>query len=239
MKISPLAIAAAALIGVAIARPKTASATQRATPSSGSLRDIALVVEQKTGLPGFAEFAEATAWNESRGNPDATNTSRSEAASAARGYDRNLERYGNSGFPRSRYVWGSGGWFGLLPSTALADRAWNNTDPLLVRDRVASVVLLAALAQRVVRNHFSNIPAEHRNWLTIRRFMASNARGYDYLEQMKGTAGRRERFARDYKAVGLNPSNMFRRITAGTRRADPALYQEILAEQRGQQRTQS
>ena len=227
------AIVAAAIIGASLGKPRQVRAKTSipAPRSTGSLREIAEKVERETGINGFASFAEAAAWNESKLNAEAVNTSRSEAAAAARGYDGNLNRYGSSPFPRSRYVWGSGGWFGFLPSTALADRAWNNEDPLLVRDRVGSVVLLAAFVQRVVRNHFGNLPVQHRNWLTIRRFMGSNRRGYDFNEELEGTAGRRKRFARDYEAVGLEPDLMFQRVSAGSRRADPSLLAEILNQQ--------
>lgn len=234
---NPIAVALAALAGVALASvgdrgPRSVSPDIARPPkSSGTLREIAETVEDKIGIPGFADFAEAVAWNESRGNPDAINDSRAEASAAARGYDENVRRYGSSGFPRSRYVWGSGGWFGFLPSTALADPAWQNADPLLVLDRVGSVVLLAAFVQRIERNWFRKIPPEHRNWWTIRRFLGSNLRGLDWREEMEGTPGRRLRFARDYRAIDLDPDLMFAPVVRGKRRADPALYREILATQ--------
>jgi hypothetical protein len=232
-------ILAAAVLGIAIAKGTETTRPTIATPTAtrADLRELADLVEEEIGLPGFSDFAAAVAWRESRYNPQAKNTAPAEAAAAARGYDANGDRYAGSGFPRSRYTFGSGGWFGFLPSTALADREWNDADPFLIFDPAASVVLLGAFAQRIARNRFPALPPSARNWLTVRRFMAGNKIGLDWREELPNTARRRERLAEDYRAAGISPARMFTPIGSGTRRADPALYFEILNRGKGKTST--
>lgn len=86
-------------------------------------------------------------------------TQDAEALAARRAYKRAMEqgRYSACGnpWPASRYVFGSGGWFGGLPSNML--HAFTGTplacaDPWLVFEPEASLVMAIAMAKRLVGN---------------------------------------------------------------------------------------
>lgn len=220
----------AATLGRADAKP-TPPPFPMAKYDRGTLRSAARAVEQKLRMPGFADFAESVAVNESRFNNLAIDDGQSALDAARRGYDGNPGRYGDSPYPRSWYTWGTGGWYQLLPSTALASREWNHEHPMLVFTPLGSTLLLASFIQRVKRNHFENLPASERNWLAIRRFMLSNKAGYDYEEKLPRTTAKRERYARDLEQVGVAPSFMYEIVPSGTIRATPDVYQSMLDEQ--------
>lgn len=199
-----------------------ATARRPLPPQGGGfaqIQSIASQVEQRAQIPGFTAFALGTAQRESLGNNLAVNDSPSEAAAACRGYKRNLgdpyDRYVNNPFPAERWCWGSGGWYGQLPSTALAAPGFHEDDPYLVFDPVASTVLLADWIRRVKNGFFSKLPPEHRNWLTVRRFMSSNKIGLDYNEQLEKSPKVRERFAADLAKRGIDPSFMYKPVTIG------------------------
>lgn len=177
------------------------------------IQGLAGDVERRAGIPGFAAFALGVAERESDGNNLAANTSDSEAAAACHGYETNPGRYGDSPYPAERWCWGSGGWYGQLPSTALAAPGFEQSDPYIVFDPLASTVLLADFVRRVVRGHFSKLPASARNWLTLRRFMASNTVGLDYGETLARSRAVRERFASDLAKRGISPSFMYEPVT--------------------------
>lgn len=93
------------------------------------------------GLPElFPEWAKPTDTN--------FQTQQNEADAAAKGYERNKYLH-DCPWPRSRYVFGSGGWFGLLPATGVA--VFRNTryaciDPWSVFDPPASLVMAMGYA---------------------------------------------------------------------------------------------
>jgi hypothetical protein len=177
-------------------------------------------------MPGFAKFALAVAKNESRGNNLAVNNSSSEAKAACRGYDNNPGKYGDNPYGRGRFCFGSGGWFGFLPSTALAAPSFRNEDPYLIFDPAASVALLADYVRRVKNGFWGKLPTSCRNWLTVRRFMASNKVGFDCDETNYDRSYKvRERFARDLKYHGFNPNFMYTPVTIGNWPGDWAMYQ--------------
>ena len=101
----------------------------------------------RTGAPEELQILAALQrYTESRGNPKAglgqpelypwwaepRNAPRdkqvAESKNAADGYDRNAEAYGESPYPRRMWIFGTGGPYGLLPSSALAP--WRDTDEL-------------------------------------------------------------------------------------------------------------
>ncbi len=230
-------VATALAVGIAIA---AASITTPSRPASvpfppesarrgkSELRSIATRVEQQLRMPGFADFAVGVAENESRFNNLAVDSSPSAQRQARYGYANNPVRYGDSGYPASWYTWGTGGWYQMLPTTALADRAWNSHDPMLVFDPVASTFLLAAFVQRVQRNHFAKLPHAERNWLAVRRFLRSNKAGLDWQEQLPGTRGKRERFGRDLEANGIPAGFMYDFVPTNSLRATPSAFESYL-----------
>jgi hypothetical protein len=224
-------VLAAAVVGLAwlaagdaearVPRPKKAG-------GYGQIWDLARIVEQRAQMPGFAKFALAVAKNESRGNNLALNDSTSERNAACRGYDNNLSKYGNNPYGRDRFCFGSGGWFGFLPSTALSAPSFRNEDPYLVFDPAASVALLADYIWRVKKGFFNKLPTSCQNWLTVRRFMASNSVGLDCDEtNYDRSAVVRERFSRDLKYHGYNPNFMYQSVTIGDWPGDWDLYQTL------------
>lgn len=75
------------------------------------------------------------------GRPVLSDAQRNEARAATKGYDNSPHLHGC--WPRSGYVFGSGGWFGFLPSTALS--RLRNTElrcqhPFTVFDPASSIV---------------------------------------------------------------------------------------------------
>lgn len=69
------------------------------------------------------------AWRESKWNANAKRTTSAERAAATKLYNRNRERFACSGKPASAYTWGSGGYFGFLPGTAVASAEDDCGDP--------------------------------------------------------------------------------------------------------------
>jgi hypothetical protein len=210
------------------ARSARAAFVPRQGGSYAQIQRLGGEAEQLAGMPGFAAFALGVATRESGGDNMQSNTSASEAAAAARGYDRNRDGiFRDNPYPRQRFVFGSGGWFGLLPSTALSFDGWHNADPYLVFDPTASVAMFANFVRKVVLGHFSKIPPEHRNWLTIRRFMSSNAHGLDWREELEKSPRIRERFAGDLAKRGIDPSFMFEPVRIEHWPGNVAIYQQL------------
>ena len=226
MKSGPLVLSALVGVGLALASRPAKGRTFQSGASSPSVRDVAGVVERDLGMPGFADFAAAAAYGESRSNPSARNTSASEAARAAQGFKKFRRMYDVDERRPGDWTFGSGGWFGFLPSTALGEREWSDADPRLIFDPVAATVLMAAFAQRVARRHFGQLPASARDWLTIRRFMASNRTGLDFLEERPGTEERRQKLERHYQHTGSDPIGMHTPVQ-WARRADQAYLKEL------------
>lgn len=228
----PLAVAA----GIALAPKAKASAVPRVPEQGGGyaeVRRLASQVEGEAGMPGFTAFALAVADRESDGNNLSANTSPSEAAAACRGYHDNLgdpfDRYVDNPYPESRWCFGSGGYYGLLPSTALAAKGFHNSDPWLVFDPEASTALFADWVYRIVRGYFHKLPAQHRTFLTLRRFMSSNTIGLDWREQKSKSPKIRERFATDLRQRGIDPSFMHQRVRIKHFPGAVALYQAMTA----------
>lgn len=76
------------------------------------------------------------------GQPALSNAQRKEARAATSGYNRSAYLHGC--WPKSGYVFGSGGWFGFLPSSALKgykDTALQCQHPFTIFDPVNSVVM--------------------------------------------------------------------------------------------------
>ncbi len=220
---------AAAVVGLAWFATTPASARAAVRPKEekyAEIWDLARVVEQKAQMPGFAAFALAVATSESRGYHLAANTSESEAAAACRGYERYPAKFAGNPYGRDRFCFGGGGWFGFLPSTALSAPSFANQDPYLVFNKAASVALLADYVRRVKKGFFHKLPPSCRNWLTIRRFMASNKIGMDCYETNYGKSAKvRVKLAKNLRQRGMPVSLMQRNVVIGNWPGDWALYQ--------------
>lgn len=162
----------------------------------------------------FVPFGLAVAWRESRFNNRAVNDSRSEANAACRGWERNKDSlYRNNPFGAQGFCWGSGGWYGLLPPSAMQPEVFRNLDPRVwIFDPAASTAMFTDFVHRIIRNYFPRLPPERRNYLSIRQAMAS-------LETMfnppTAAIARGDKLASDLKAVGADPAIRFERPRTG------------------------
>jgi hypothetical protein len=228
-------IAGSVTLGLALAQR-----ARRATPNyraQGMDELVALAQQVDPYIPGFSLFAPAAAYGESRGKSDAANRTTSEAKAACTGYERNKNgRFASNPYPASDWCWGSGGWFGFLPSTALSAPGFHNRSPYLVFEPKASIAMFADYIRRIVAGFWGRVPAQHQNWLTVRRFMASNVVGLDWNEQRilssdtdgvpRATKVRR-RLASHLKAVGLPESVMFQQVRIHNWPGAVTLWQQL------------
>lgn len=227
MNIWPLVVGVLMAVTIWHDRASRTTIPAQESPYDAVLRDAA-ATERAAAMPGFTAFALAVADRESNGNPDTFNDDASEAAAAARGYARNRPGiYALNPYPPGRWTWGSGGLYGQLPSTALAAEGFHLGDPYLVFDRKAANAMFVDYLHRIVRNHFSRIPPEHRTFLTLRRFMSSNVHGYDWAEKLEKSPAIRMRFARDLRARGIAPNFMHQRVRFGGYPGALAVYRGI------------
>ena len=120
--------------------------------------------------PMWSMFFEATAKNESGfnelaglGKPElfppwsepntraSVSVQNNEADAATRAYERNKEHLSGCGWPKSRYTFGSGGWFAMLPANAVMQAPRGNPmrciDPWEIFDPAVSVVFALGMAR--------------------------------------------------------------------------------------------
>ncbi len=156
-------------------------------PASEGRANLRYLAEQ-AGLPfDWSMFFEAVARGESGFHsyvglgkpelfPDWTrpNTSASkklqnnEANAAASAYDRNKKKLSKCPWSRSRYVFGSGGWFAMLPAFAVgafSGTGYQCIDPYAVFDEPASLVMAQEMARRLMA--WKNFKA-NPTWLNLR-----------------------------------------------------------------------
>lgn len=125
----------------------------------------------------------------------------SEATQSGRAYDRNRARFASSGFPRSRYAWGTGGLFGMMPTYALAaffDTPGQDADPWIVFDPVAAVVCSLAYASRLM-GHKSYVARP--TFATVRAGWAASSK----MSDAAFIAKRKPVWSADATAAGVDP----------------------------------
>jgi len=164
---------------------------------------------------GFVPFGLAVARRESGFNNLAANTSRSERAASCSLW-RGNSRYVNSQYGEAYFCIGSGGWYGFLPATGLAPKVFRNHNPQLIFDPAASTAMFTAYVEAIVRKYFPKLPYAHRNWLSVRRSMASLGTMYDYNETRSAARRSRESLAKNLIAVGASPELMYAHPSIGT-----------------------
>jgi hypothetical protein len=202
------------IAGKAKAKSSSGKDTMPSGPNRQLLEHLAAAGEQISGIRDFSGFALVVALRESGWNPNAKNTTKSEAKAACRGYERNLEEGDWNDNPwkndPARWCWGSGGWFGFLPSTALGRDGFRNLDPLSVTDPRASVAYFAAYCNSIVHGFFPKLPADRRNWLSIRMSMASLGTMYNPT----GSTGKKveARLKKNLESIGVDPSWMYSKV---------------------------
>jgi hypothetical protein len=141
-----------------------------------------------------------------------------EATAAEIGYDRNAKTYSKSPYPRSRWVFGSGGYFGLLPSTALAflrgkpQASSPDFDPWDVFDPHRSCVAYADFVRRITRlGQWKDLPPSERNWLAVKRAGASLTTLTDWKAEGDRAKAIHAGFAKRLASIGV-PASFARQI---------------------------
>lgn len=173
--------------------------TDDGQPWTQRVGDTMAPIATAAGVPGLRIMALYQAHSESKGNnlvglgiperfPSWSKPNRkasaslqaNEARAAEIGYDRNQASYSKSPYPRARWVFGSGGWFGLLPATGLGFLRGKTQivspdfDPWDVFDPWRSCVMYADYVRRITKlGQWQALPASERNWLAIKRAGAS------------------------------------------------------------------
>ena len=239
-------VSAAGVIGVAkVAKASSPDVDLPEQPGGfAAIRTLGTHLEALGAPDGFTEFALIFATSESGGNnrtglglpgrfpPDTSpnlkasaKLQRGESRAAERGYDRNVgkgRRYERSPFPRSEWIFGSGGWFGLLPSSALGlegddmDLVWTGeVGPADVFDRWKSLVLFADYVKSVrALPAFRNLPASEQNWYAIKRAGPGLAFVSDYRLTKKRSRQANARAEKHARQRGIPVSFLRRRVPA-------------------------
>lgn len=159
--------------------------TDMPEPMSGGQADLRYLAEWAGLDAEWIAFLEEAAMRESGFNnlrglgvpsmfPDwaipsdaSTKVQQNEADAATIGYDRN-ENLAQCDWPRSRYTFGSGGWFGFLPSTGVAvfrGTRYECIDPWMLFDPATSLVMAMGYGRGLQRwDNFKGKPT----WLNLR-----------------------------------------------------------------------
>jgi len=202
-------------------------------PQTGGSKGLKLLrtEAERAGLSDdWTTFLAAVAYHESRWNPSvglglpgrievpgiSLNEGKHgawEAKAAVMAYDRNEDEFKQCPWPRMRYGFGSGGWFGLLPANALW--SFKGTpgfcmDPQkAVFDPWSSLVLGTDYARRLMR--WKSFKAGGATWKVLNR-------GWAAPGNMDGTPAERvaktdERWEKALKALGVPSSWGNRKVT--------------------------
>jgi hypothetical protein len=231
---------------LALAGGKKKPADVKESSGAQNVREIASKIEKIARVPGFADFAVATAWGESRWNNLASlglpeclpstitvqstdqGAKQNEAEKARQLWEMNVSkkwRFVDNPWNDDvcRYGFGSGGWYGFLPATALSVRGkvYDNADPYLVFDPLHSTVMLLDFVLRKIDNSdWRSLPKDKQNWLAVRRAMAASQFMTDWKEEKERSQDVRRRFEGALKESGIPTSFMYKPI-------DLSYYKEI------------
>jgi hypothetical protein len=197
-------------------------------PDAGGYDHIRTIAS-KVPIPGFASFAQTVAYTESRGNIEAHNSSAHERSAARRLYVGARSRGFFANNPHQdldAWALGSGGWFGLLPSTGLAAGGKNgpfaNVDPRSIFRPIESIVMLADLVVRLVTRYGA------LDWLSVRRGMASPGLVRDVHGENRRSRGVQKRMREAMVKLGIPESFAEKRPDVSSYPGAARLYQELL-----------
>jgi hypothetical protein len=205
------------LVWQQIVQQAKAAGASDAGPGPGGARRALLekyldAAEAVSGIVGLKRFALVASLRESNWNPNAANTSVREAGYACAGFNKAKATLFKSSPYRNepeRWCWGSGGWFGFLPSSALGRAGFYNLDPYSVKDPASSVAYITAFVHSIIKTFLPKLPADQRNWLAVRRAMASLTTMYDWQENGETAKKVRARLAEFAVKAGVDPDFMF------------------------------
>jgi hypothetical protein len=140
--------------------------------------------------------------------------SSNEALQAARAYDRRASKL-RGPWPRARYAWGTGGWFGLMPANAVAayGDGQADVDPWAVADPHASVIMALGMVHRLQKHE------AYRRDPTFARLRAGWA-GLGRMADDAWIAGRIAAWSADARRAGVDAALLGRRPQAVPERTD-------------------
>jgi len=170
------------------------------------------VAEEVSTIDGIATFGLAASKRESGWNNLAVNDSESEKAASCKAWERQRTR-GLEGTPYNKakyFCWGTGGWFGQMPAYNLSRTPFQNLNPRwAVHDPATSTAMFVASKHSLIKHFLPKLAPKHRNWLAVRRSMASLRTMYDVNEEGQRARDVRKRFAADLEAIGVDPDFMY------------------------------
>gem|GEM_PF-5998141 len=156
-------------------------------------------------------------WAEPRDAPQAQAVAESKAAEMA--YDRNVRAYSESPYPRSMWIFGSGGAYGLLPGNALGP--WRGTEALArgavspydVFNKWRSTVFFVDYVYRLTQKAaFRELPVQEQTLLALKRGLASPRLVGDYEEVNPRSRTSRRNSLNALRALGLSEDVLNRQM---------------------------
>ena len=192
------------------------------------------------GLGTLSTFPGSYRGQELRPNRKASKRLQDGEARAARiGYERNRRSYGQSPFPDRDWTFGSGGLYGLLPSTAfsafrsgknLGALARGELSPLDVFDPVRATGFYIEMCRRVTRTkQWAALPSQHRNGEALKRAGAALSLVGDYKLEKKRSRSIHENFARRVAGSGARRSYRGMVLQSSDFRGWPGVWEAIQA----------
>jgi len=233
------------------------SPPQPSSPGMRGVRDQAQRVVDLGAPDWFVDMALLQAASESRGNnlvglgvpylfprwaePNlkaSENLQRGETEAAENIFARNREKYDQSPYPQEMWTFGSGGYYGLLPGSALG---WSRdaTDmnralrpglvhPYDVFDPFRSTVYYAAYVRGIMRNNaYQNLPPQHQNAYAIKRGGAALSLISDYQESKDRSKKIRERMDSRATFAGVSPAFLTKRLRLSDWGDWPGVYEVL------------
>lgn len=157
-----------------------------------------------------------------KGRPALSSLQKAEAAAAKRGYEKNTYLHGC--WPKSGYVFGSGGWFGFLPSSALKGfkgTALQCQHPFTVFDPGTSVVMALKFARGL---------QGWQQWQNGPQTVLSLRAGWGAPGKMGDTAhltSKRKKYEKHLDALGIPRSFLDRKLNRLNNFDPVALVQQL------------
>lgn len=229
-------VAGAVVLGIVVAAGAAGggSGGSGEPPSSAGLDELRAVMDA-AGLPqDWQTFLAATAYGESKWNNDvglgpnddpgrppwlrpskaSEKLQDAEAKAACNAYRKNEDRFAGSPYPKARYCFGSGGFFGFLPVYGIVSgfkatpELIPEIDPWDVTDPIVSVVMAVGFARGLMK--WKRFREGGGTWLALRV-------GWGNPSAMGGARTNdrvREKFGKHLQQLGVDPSFMDRKVPA-------------------------
>lgn len=242
------AIIGGVLLGLVLTS-EPGSASKGLWPDAAGLEDLEAVMGAAQLPDDWQIFLAAVAYGESKWHTDvglgpnshpgrppwlrpskaSAKAQDAEAKAACKAYDRNADRFANSPYPRARYCFGSGGWFGLLPANAIvsgfkaAPAMLAQIDPWDITDPIVSLVMALGYARGLM--NWDKFHAGGGTWLAMRVGWGNPSA----MAKAPYNTKVAKKLAAALSQLGVDPSFMYRQpssLDGFPRGADLLLYLE-------------